>query len=292
MKTQKSFVDTQQKGILFLVGTPIGNLNDISYRALETLKESDIIAAEDTRQTLKLLNHFNIKKQIVSYHEHNKDIRGKDLLAKLKEGSKVALVSDAGMPSISDPGYELTVEAINHNIPVIPIPGPNAALTGLIVSGLSSNRFTFAGFLPRVKKLLIEELTKLKKYNETIICYESPHRIQKTLQIMYEILGNRNVALVRELTKKHEEIIRGSIGEIIDYTENNPVKGEITLVIEGNKDKDDKTYLMEEWWQNISITEHVDHYIKSGKSSKEAIKATSIDRKMSKRKVYQEYHQL
>lgn len=291
MNIQKSYKDKGDTGILYLVGTPIGNLNDITYRAVETLKEADIIAAEDTRQTIKLLNHLDIQKTLVSYHEHNKETSGRELILKLKGGKTIALVSDAGMPAISDPGYELVQEAVNNNITIVPIPGANAAISGLIASGLPTKRFIFIGFLSRDKKNIKKELLEIKNVKETIICYEAPHRITKTLKAIFEILGNRNIVLVRELTKLHEEFIRGNTDEIITYTEENNIKGELTVIIEGaNEDsilKDEEL-----WWKGYSITDHVDYYMKQGLSSKEAIKSVALDRNIPKREIYQEYHKI
>lgn len=288
MFIQKSYNSCIESGVLYLVGTPIGNLEDMTFRAIKILNEVDLIAAEDTRQTIKLLNHFNIHKKLISYHEHNKLASGNELIKILKSGGKIALVSDAGMPAISDPGYELVKEAVENKITVIPIPGANAAITGLVASGLETNKFTFIGFLPREKKQLKEELNRIKSFEETMIFYEAPHRINKTLEALNEILGNRNITLIRELSKKHEEFIRGSLTELIEYIQETPLKGEITLVIEGaNITETDESSL---WWSELSISEHVEHYISKGYPVKEAIKTTALDRKIQKREVYQEYH--
>ncbi|MFV9511747.1 16S rRNA (cytidine(1402)-2'-O)-methyltransferase [Tepidibacillus sp. LV47] len=289
MNIQKSYHSEAERGILYLVGTPIGNLEDITYRALRILQEVDLIAAEDTRHTLKLLNHFQIQKPLISYHEHNKQQRGDDLIDLLLQGKNIALVSDAGMPAISDPGYELVVQAIEKKITVTPIPGPNAALTALIASGLSTKRFLFLGFLSREKKELYQELEKYKFFLETLIFYEAPHRIEKTLKAMREVFGNRKMVLIRELTKKYEEFIRGQLDEVIQYVKENEVKGELTLIIEGAT-KETVGQLGENWWNTLSLVEHVDHYIEQGFSVKEAIKKTSVDRKLAKREVYQAYH--
>ncbi len=238
LEFQKSYDTDQDQGILYLVGTPIGNLEDISYRALRILQEVDLIAAEDTRHTLKLLNHFEIHKSLISYHEHNKEHRGVELIELLLQGKNIALVSDAGMPAISDPGYEVVVQAIDQGIRVIPIPGPNAAITALVASGLPTQRFLFIGFMPRGKKLLLNELEKYKPSLETLIFYEAPHRIEKTLKAMREILGNRKIVLIRELTKKHEEFIRGTVDELIQYAESNSIKGELTVLLEGTSRKE------------------------------------------------------
>jgi len=289
MEIQKSFIDVEEKGVIYLVGTPIGNLNDITFRALQILEEVDVIAAEDTRHTLKLLNHFNIKKKLVSYHEHNKVSSGHKLLEDLENGKRIALVSDAGMPAISDPGYEIVVEAIKKGITVIPIPGANAAITSLVASGISTKRFVFLGFLSKDKKSFIKELTEVKQYSGSIILYESPHRIGKTLQTIKEVIGNRRISLSRELTKKHEEFLRGTIDEIIDYLESNQLKGEITVVIEGTNVIDiEKSG--EEWWQSLTINEHVDFYVVKDNSIKEAIKIVAVERNIPKREIYHNYH--
>ncbi len=289
LDVQKSFLQEENKGVLYLVGTPIGNLDDMTYRAVQILQEVDMIAAEDTRQTIKLLNHFHIQKKLISYYEHNKEERGKELIKQLRNGAKIALVSDAGMPAISDPGYELVVEAVMNQMKVIPIPGANAAISGLVASGLPTNQFIFVGFLPRDKKGLLQELNRLKTYQETLIIYESPHRINKTLHFLYDVLGNRNAVCIRELTKKFEEFIRGSIEELVSYVEEHPLKGELTIVIEGSNEepKEDE---IERWWLEMTIKQQVEYYISHGNTVKEAIKLTSIDRQLSKREVYQAYH--
>ncbi|HJV30560.1 MAG TPA: 16S rRNA (cytidine(1402)-2'-O)-methyltransferase, partial [Bacillales bacterium] len=232
MWQQKSFEQEEHKGILYLVPTPIGNLEDISFRAIRILKEADFIAAEDTRNTKKLCNHFEITTPLVSYHEHNKEKSGEKLIEKLKDGQKIALVSDAGMPTISDPGFELVAAALQENLTVVPLPGANAALTSLIASGLSSQPFYFYGFLNRQKKEKKKELESLKNQTATIIFYESPHRLKETLTLMLEILGNRRIALCRELTKRYEEFIRGSLTEVIEWANQDEVRGEFCLIME------------------------------------------------------------
>jgi 16S rRNA (cytidine1402-2'-O)-methyltransferase len=216
---QKSFATEAKTGKLYLVATPIGNLDDMTVRAIRTLQEVDIIAAEDTRQTRKLLTHFQIETRLISYHEHNKMASGPEIIRMLQEGKSIALVSDAGMPAISDPGQELVRDAAASSIPVIPVPGANAGLSALIVSGLSTDRFVFRGFLPRDKKERREELERLRPYPETLIFYESPHRIMKTVQEMQEILGERNIVLGRELTKRYEEFIRGEMSGVLHFLE-------------------------------------------------------------------------
>ncbi len=287
---QKSFENEAQKGILYLVPTPIGNLEDMSFRAVRILKEADLIAAEDTRNTKKLCNYFEIQTPVVSYHEHNKESSGEKLIHKIKEGMKIALVSDAGMPAISDPGYELVEAAISEKVTVVPLPGANAALPALIASGLTCQPFYFYGFLNRSKKEKKTELESLKKQTGTLIFYESPHRLKETLTSMYDILGDRKAAICRELTKKFEEFIRGNLSEVVEWAHQDEIRGEFCLIIEGA----DESKLKEEessWWEALSIEEHVNHYISVKEiPSKEAIKQTAKDRGINKREVYQAYH--
>jgi 16S rRNA (cytidine1402-2'-O)-methyltransferase len=290
MWQQKSFDNEAQKGILYLVPTPIGNLEDMSFRAVRILKEADLIAAEDTRNTKKLCNYFEIQTPVVSYHEHNKESSGEKLIHKIKEGLKIALVSDAGMPAISDPGYELVEAAISEKVTVVPLPGANAALPALIASGLTCQPFYFYGFLNRSKKEKRTELESLKRQTGTLVFYESPHRLKETLTVMYEILGNRKAAICRELTKKFEEFIRGNLSELLEWVHQDEIRGEFCLIIEG---ADENTLKEEEssWWETLSIEEHVNHYINvKDIPSKEAIKQTAKDRSINKREVYQAYH--
>lgn len=287
---QKSFENETLKGILYLVPTPIGNLEDMSFRAVRILKEADLIAAEDTRNTKKLCNYFDIQTPVVSYHEHNKESSGEKLINRIKEGMKIALVSDAGMPAISDPGYELVEAAISEKVTVVPLPGANAALPALIASGLTCQPFYFYGFLNRSKKEKKTELESLKKQTGTLIFYESPHRLKETLTSMYDILGDRKAAICRELTKKFEEFIRGNLSEVVEWAHQDEIRGEFCLIIEGA----DESKLKEEessWWETLSIEEHVNHYISVKEiPSKEAIKQTAKDRGINKREVYQAYH--
>ncbi len=291
MLIQKSYKNDQSDGKLFLVATPIGNLEDITYRAINTLQSVDIIAAEDTRQTIKLLNHFQIKKRLISYHEHNKETSGKELISMLKKGLNIALVSDAGLPAISDPGTDLVMDAIDHNINVIPIPGANAGITGLIASGLQTETFTFIGFLPRDKKELKQRLNDIRNFKETLIIYEAPHRVKKNLKVLLEILGNRRMVMIRELTKLHEEFLRGTVEEMNDFVEEKTIKGEITIILEGSQENTENSS-EDELWERMTITEHVEMYLEEGKTAKEAIKEVAMDRKISKREVYQIYHHL
>ncbi|MGG0739921.1 16S rRNA (cytidine(1402)-2'-O)-methyltransferase [Niallia taxi] len=286
MWQQKSYKN--DGGLLYLIPTPIGNLEDMSFRAVRILKEADIIAAEDTRNTKKLCNHFEITTPIVSYHEHNKEASGRKLIETLQSGKTVALVSDAGMPTIADPGYELVVAAVENRLPVVPLPGANAALTALIASGLPTHPFYFYGFLNRQKKEKKKELEALKYISGTVLLYESPHRLKETLQLIKDILGDRNISLCRELTKIYEEFIRGTIDEVIDWANTDEIRGEFCIVIEKGEAVEASD---EQWWTSLSIVEHVNHYIEvDDLQAKEAIKRTAVDRGMPKREVYQEYH--
>lgn len=280
MNRQKSFENNQPT--LYLVATPIGNLEEITYRAINTLKSVNYIAAEDTRNTVKLLNHFDITTKLISHHEHNIRQSIPKLISLLLEGNDIALVSDAGYPAISDPGYELVKEAIDNDINVVPISGCNACLDALVVSGIVPQPFMFYGFLDHTDKKKKKELTSLKKYQETIVFYESPHRIKKTLSLMLDILGDRNIALCREITKKHEEIIRGTISEVLEIVEE--LKGEMVVVVEGG------TEIEEEVIYTTSIKEAVDEYISKGMSTKDAIKQVAKERNLNKNNVYAEYH--
>ncbi|WP_445492825.1 16S rRNA (cytidine(1402)-2'-O)-methyltransferase [Niallia sp. 03133] len=285
MWQQKSF--KEMVGSLYLIPTPIGNLEDMSFRAVRILKEADLIAAEDTRNTKKLCNYFEITTPIVSYHEHNKETSGQKLMQAIQEGKIVALVSDAGMPTIADPGYELVVSAVKEKLPVIPLPGANAALTALIASGLPTHPFFFYGFLNRQKKEKKKELLSLKEIQGTILLYESPHRLKETLLFIHEVLGNRNISLCRELTKIYEEFIRGTVTEVIEWAEKDEIRGEFCIVIEKGEWQEPET----KWWTELSVVEHVEQYIsKEGYTTKEAIKQTAVDREMQKREVYQQYH--
>ena len=288
MQQQKSFDQEEGKGILYLVPTPIGNLEDMTFRAINILKQAALIAAEDTRNTRKLLNYFEIDTPVVSYHEHNKESSGVKLIEKLKEGEHIALVSDAGMPAISDPGYELVVQAVDEGLTVVPLPGANAALTALIASGLACQPFYFYGFLNRSRKEKRHELEALKRQEATLIFYESPHRLKETLTQMLEMLGPRQIVVCRELTKRFEEFIRGSLEEVLEWADQGEIRGEFVLIIEGSKEQVEQETA---WWDNLTIEEHVNHYISvKNLSSKDAIKQTAKDRGLNKRDVYQTYH--
>ena len=267
-------------GKLYLVATPIGNLEDITLRALRIIKEVDFIAAEDTRNTLKLLNHFEIKKPLISNHRHNEEDRENSLIEKLKDGKNIAVVSDAGTPGISDPGEVIAKRAIEENIEVIPIPGACAAINALIASGLNTKEFVFFGFLPLNKKLRKEKLEEIKNENKTIIIYEAPHKIKDSLNDLKNVVGDRKIVLARELTKIHEEFIRGNIDEIIEKSEN--LKGEMILLIEGNNEINNENIL-----NNLSLEEHYNVYEKQGLDKKEIIKKIAKDRGVNKNEIYQ-----
>lgn len=288
---QKSYAGSGEAGRLYLVATPIGNLEDMTYRAVRILQESDLIAAEDTRQTRKLLTHFNIRTRLVSYHEHNKQASGPELVRLMKEeGLKVALVTDAGTPAISDPGHDLAKLAIEQGIPVIPLPGANAAVSALIVSGLPTDRFLFAGFPPRGNKEMREWLEKLRPIDATLIFYESPHRAAKTLERLKEVLGNRPLALVRELTKRHEEIVRGSVEECLGYLQKHEPLGEYCIVVGGAATDGLALQGADEaaWWNALTVAGHVNRYVELGMNRKDAMKKAAADRGVSKREIYSE----
>lgn len=276
-------------GKIYLVATPIGNLSDISMRAIETLKNADIIACEDTRNTIRLLNHFEIKGHLTSYHEYNKIDKAYELCEKVKEGKNIAFVSDAGMPAISDPGYELVEIAYKEGLEVTVVPGASAVVSALAISGISSRRFAFEGFLPADKNEKKEILTELSQESRTLILYEAPHRLLKTLKELFEYMGNRNIAIVREITKLHEEVLRGKLADIIaDYeSEKIAIRGEYVLVIEG-KSLLEKREERQKSFEEISIREHYEKYISEGMDKKEAMKAVAKDRGIQKRDVYKE----
>lgn len=275
----KTNINGKMQGKLYIVATPIGNLEDITLRALKVLKEVDVIAAEDTRQTLKLLNHYDITKHLISYHRHNEETKSKTIIEKLKSGENIALVSDAGTPGISDPGEEVIKLAIEEGIEVIPIPGACAMINALICSGINTKEFTFLGFLPLNKKLRKEELQKIQKENKTIILYEAPHKILNTLQDLKEIIEDRKIVLAREITKIHEEFIRGDIDELIEKSEN--LKGEFVIIIQGSNIKEENELL------NLTLEEHYKLYEKQGLIKNEIIKKISKDRKVNKNEIYQ-----
>lgn len=272
-------------GELYVVATPIGNLDDITLRAIKILKEVDVIIAEDTRHTLKLLNHLNISKPLISYHRHNEEQRKEMIIDKLKNGENIAIVSDAGTPGICDPGEVLIHKCIKENIKVVPIPGACAMINALIASGISTKEFTFWGFLPLNKKLRKEKLEYIKNETKTVIIYEAPHKLKSTLEDLKEILEKRKVVIARELTKIHEEFIRGTIDEILEKADS--LKGEIVLIIEGNKESshhDNKNKFIA-----MPLDEHYEYYEKQGFSKKEIIKKIAKDKGLAKNEVYQHF---
>lgn len=274
------------QGKLYLCATPIGNLEDITYRVLRTLKEVDLIAAEDTRNSIKLLNHFDIHTPMTSYHEYNKIEKAEVLIRKMQEGTNIALITDAGTPGISDPGEDLVRMCYEAGVEVTSLPGPAACITALTLSGLSTRRFAFEAFLPSDKKERQAVLTELVNETRTIIMYEAPHRLIKTLNELLETLGNRKMTLCRELTKKHETAFASTIEDILKFYETQEPKGECVLVIEGKS----RAELVQEErakWEEMTIEEHMEVYLGQGMDKKEAMKAVAKDRGVSKRDIYQ-----
>ena len=270
-------------GKLYLVATPIGNLEDITIRALNVLKEVDLIAAEDTRHTLGLLNHFEISKPLISYYKQNEKIKSEILIEKLHSGKNIAIVSDAGTPGISDPGEEIVKCAIENNIEIVPIPGACALINALIASGFPTKEFCFIGFLSKKKKEKREKLTELKNETKTIILYEAPHRLSDTLKDILEELGDRNIVIARELTKIHEEFIRGTISQVLEKGINN--KGEFVILIEGSNVSKKELEILN--LNEKTLEEHYKFYEEKGLDKKEIIKQIAKDRKVSKNEIYQ-----
>ncbi|KRL02881.1 16S rRNA (cytidine(1402)-2'-O)-methyltransferase [Liquorilactobacillus capillatus] len=291
IKAMSSFHHSGTKGSLYLVPTPIGNLADITLRALEILKTVDLIAAEDTRNTQKLLNHFEIKTPQISFHEHNTKERIPILINKLNNGHSIAQVSDAGMPSISDPGHELVVACIAQDIAVVPLPGANAGLTALIAAGLVPQPFTFYGFLERKQSLREAELEKLKKHVETMIFYEAPHRLKKTLQAITKVFGEkRKIVLCRELTKRYEEFLRGDLAEALEWAKTEEVRGEFCLIVEGNTTLEDES---KEQKSNLPLEEQVNQLLSNETMRvNDAIKLVAKENKLKKQLVYNAYHHI
>ena len=274
-------------GKLYLCATPIGNLEDMTYRVIRTLGEVDLIAAEDTRNSIKLLNHFEIKTPMTSYHEYNKIEKGKKLVEKLQDGMNIALITDAGTPGISDPGEELVKMCYEAGIEVTSLPGAAACITALTLSGLSTRRFCFEAFLPSDKKEKQEVLKELVNETRTIIMYEAPHRLVKTLQELLENLGDRRITVCRELTKRHETAFVTTMKEALAYYEANDPKGECVLVIEGRSREELRQEEVSKW-EEMSIEDHMEHYLGQGIDKKEAMKKVAKDRGISKRDVYQQ----
>ena len=272
-------------GTLFLCATPIGNLEDITLRVLRTLKEVDLIAAEDTRNSIRLLNHFEIRTKMTSYHEYNKIEKAAFLVEKMKEGMNVALITDAGTPGISDPGEELVRQCMEAGVPVTSLPGACACITALTLSGLPTRRFAFEAFLPYDKKEREAILTELKNETRTIILYEAPHHLRKTLRECRQYLGNRNMTVCKELTKKYEKKLRGTLDEVIAFYEENEPRGEYVLVFEGKSRRELKEEEQKKWME-LSLEEHMALYLDEGKDRKEAMKLVAKDRGIPKRDVY------
>ena len=268
-------------GKLYIVATPIGNLEDITLRAIRILKEADIIAAEDTRHTLKLLNHLEISKTLISYHRHNEEVRKDILIKHLEDGKNIALVSDAGTPVISDPGEEIVREAIQNNIEIIPIPGACALINALIVSGFNTKEFTFIGFLPLNNKLRKEKMEEIKNETKTMIMYEAPHKLKNTLEELNENIPTRQIVLAKEITKIHEKFIRGTAKELLEICDN--IKGEFVIIIEG---QDIKVNEQLEFLKNLDIKEHYKYYENQGLDKKEIIKKIAKDRDVPKNEIY------
>ena len=286
MQVQKSFKGQSSYGTLYLVPTPIGNLQDMTFRSVQILKEVDLICAEDTRNTGLLLKHFEIETKQYSFHEHNAYEKIPDLLERLKSGLSLAQVSDAGMPSISDPGHDLVKAAIAEDIPVVALPGASAGITALIASGLAPQPHIFYGFLPRKKGQQIDFFKEKVSYPETQIFYDSPYRVADTLENMHEVYGNRQVTLVRELTKLYEEYQRGSISEILDYIDSNPLKGECLLIVAGASENDREENLT----SDVTPVEAVETLIDSGMKPNQAIKTIAKERKINRQELYNLFH--
>lgn len=273
-------------GTLYLCATPIGNLEDMTFRVIRTLKEVDLIAAEDTRNSIKLLNHFEIQTPMTSYHEYNKYEKGRKLVEKLLEGQNIALITDAGTPGISDPGEELVKMCYESGIPVTSLPGAAACITALTISGLSTRRFAFEAFLPSDKKEREQILKEMETETRTMIVYEAPHRLVKTLKLFLERLGNRKITVCRELTKRHETALAVTLEEAVAHYEANPPKGECVLVIEG-KSREEAREEERKQWEEMTIEDHMEVYTKQRMDKKSAMKAVAKDRGVSKRDIYQ-----
>ena len=283
----------QQSGILYICGTPIGNLEDITLRCLAILKEVDLIAAEDTRHTKILLSHYQIRKPSTSYHKYSKEKKIEYILQLLKEGKKIALLSDAGMPGICDPGYEIINKAIENNINIIPIPGVSALTTALVVSGFAMQRFIFEGFIPRKKKEKERFFLNLKYEERTIIFYEAPHRIKDTLLVIKEIIGDRRIVIARELTKKFEEIIRGNLSSVIDNLSSKEVKGEITVVLEGERASEKEAIFSVQDFESEEVLEkEIQNYLKQGYYNKDIVSLITEEYHLSKKWVYEKVLEL
>ncbi|MCI8511298.1 MAG: 16S rRNA (cytidine(1402)-2'-O)-methyltransferase [Lachnospiraceae bacterium] len=276
------------EGKLYVCATPIGNLEDITFRVVRTLEEADLIAAEDTRHSIKLLNHFSIKTPMTSYHEYNKVDKAHYLVEKMKEGQQIALITDAGTPGISDPGEELVRQCLEAGIPVTSLPGPAACITALTMSGLPTRRFAFEAFLPSDKKEREQVLSELKKETRTIVLYEAPHRLLRTLEELSDLLGDRRLSVCRELTKKYETVLCTTISGALSYFKAEEPKGEFVLVLDGKK-AEELIKEKEKEWKEIPLEEHMERYLSQGLDRKEAMRQVARDRGVSRRSVYQEW---
>ena len=291
LRTQMSF-EKHDTGKLYLIPTPIGNLEDMTFRAVNLLKEVDLIAAEDTRNTQKLLNHFEIKTKQISFHEHNTDSRIPELIKKMEDGLNIGQVSDAGMPSISDPGHELVERCIEMGIPVVSIPGPSAGMTSLIASGLSPQPFLFYGFLNRKSKEQRAELEELSQEKPTLIFYEAPHRLKKTLVNLQKVLGNRKATLGRELTKRYEEYIRGTLDDLVQWSQDTQIRGEFVIMVAGNPDGTLVDNADEDALLALSIEDQVQKLIDSGEKTNAAIKQVAKLNQLVRQDVYNQFHKI
>lgn len=276
-------------GTLTLCATPIGNLEDMTYRAVRLMEEADFIAAEDTRHTKKLLNHFNIHTRLISYHEHNKIEKGPELIRLLKEGKNIVLVTDAGTPGISDPGEDMVKLALEEGITVTSAPGAVAGITALIISGQVTRRFIFEGFLPSQKKEKAQVLERLKNETRTVILYEAPHRLIKTLEELYETVGNRGITVTKELTKKYETVFKTTLEEAIQFYNEEEPRGEYVLILAG-KDEQELQEEIKQEWTSMSIEDHMQFYTDKGMDEKSAMKQVAKDRGVSKRDIYAYLH--
>lgn len=291
LRTQMSF-EKHDTGKLYLIPTPIGNLEDMTFRAVNLLKEVDLIAAEDTRNTQKLLNHFEIKTKQISFHEHNTESRIPELIKKMEDGLNIGQVSDAGMPSISDPGHELVERCIEMGIPVVSIPGPSAGMTSLIASGLSPQPFLFYGFLNRKSKEQRAELEELSQEKPTLIFYEAPHRLKKTLVNLQKVLGNRKATLGRELTKRYEEYIRGTLDDLVQWSQDTQIRGEFVIMVAGNPDGTLVDNADEDALLALSIEDQVQKLIDSGEKTNAAIKQVAKLNQLVRQDVYNQFHKI
>lgn len=291
LRTQMSF-EKHDTGKLYLIPTPIGNLEDMTFRSVNLLKEVDLIAAEDTRNTQKLLNHFEIKTKQISFHEHNTESRIPELIKKMEDGLNIGQVSDAGMPSISDPGHELVERCIEMGIPVVSIPGPSAGMTSLIASGLSPQPFLFYGFLNRKPKEQRAELEELSQEKPTLIFYEAPHRLKKTLVNLQKVLGNRKATLGRELTKRYEEYIRGTLDDLVQWSQDTQIRGEFVIMVAGNPDGTLVDNADEDALLALSIEDQVQKLIDSGEKTNAAIKQVAKLNQLVRQDVYNQFHKI